>query len=269
MSKIDLSFQNPIMNAAGSLGFSPDFKSRIDLSNFGAFVTNPVSWLPRAPAKGIRTKSFTGGLLLHTGYPNPGMRAVLRHHAKHWARSPIPIIVHLLASDAVTLGRMVQQLEGMEGVMGIEVGLPPEADPNLVDESIQAAVGELPVILRLPLESVLSIHGRTPLLEVITSRGISAVSLAPPRGTVADRDGSLVSGRLYGPAQGPLVLTVVKHLVGLFPAVIAGGGIYTCTDVDILLAAGAMAVQLDTVLWSGGLIPYSSKTSIGRSEMGA
>jgi dihydroorotate dehydrogenase len=146
-----------------------------------------------------------------------------------------------------------QRLEGVEGVMGIEVGLPPEVDHDLVSEMSRAAIGELPVILRLPLEVVMGDQRRSRALEAVGKSGVSAISLAPPRGAIRIEDGSTVTGRLYGPAQLPLVLAAVRSLAGLDLPVIAAGGAYSDVDVETLLAAGTMAVQLDTVLWRGGL----------------
>ncbi|MEK6222795.1 MAG: hypothetical protein N2D54_11170, partial [Chloroflexota bacterium] len=85
------------MNAAGMLGFSPD-----KLSVFpgqGAFITNPISLRQRKPAYGERMLNFPGGILLHTGHPNPGLSAVIKQHAGKWVKSNLPIIVHLLFSS--------------------------------------------------------------------------------------------------------------------------------------------------------------------------
>jgi hypothetical protein len=237
MAKTDLFFSTPIMNAAGILGFSPDPKTPVD------------SLTPRTPAKGVRYLPFSGGFLLHTGYPNPGLKVVLRGHARRWARSPVPVIVHLLVQDANTLGKMVQRLEGVEGVMGIEIGLPPDIDPSQLQELVQAAIGELAVIVRLPFEAVAGTRANTPLLDTLTGSGASAISLAPPRGTLATPDGNLISGRLYGPSLFPLVLAAVVKLAGFGLPVIAAGGVYSQNDIEILLSAGATAVQLDAVLW--------------------
>ena len=54
MPKFDLDLKTPIMNAAGSLGFVLDPNAPIDLSQMGAFVTNPISLSKRTPARGPR-----------------------------------------------------------------------------------------------------------------------------------------------------------------------------------------------------------------------
>src|SRR4030043_761294 len=97
MSKHDLAIDPPLMNAAGSLGFSPDLYSPMDWSRMGAFVTNPISLMPRTPARGKRFIAYPGGFLLHTGFPNPGLSHVLRRYAAQWSRSTIQGMVHPLA----------------------------------------------------------------------------------------------------------------------------------------------------------------------------
>lgn len=227
------------MNAAGTLGFSPDPKGPVDLLQFGAFVTNPISHTARTPARGVRFRSYPGGFLLHSGLPNPGLRATIKRHSKRWAYSPIPVVIHLLALDPLSLAHMIERFETMDGVMGIEVGLPPEITPDTAFEFAQAAQGELPAILRLPLEQA------EELAQAVMEAGASAVSLGAPRGKLG------ISGRMYGPAVFPLALRVVEKLAGLEIPVIGAGGVYQAQDVDAMLEAGAGAVQVDTVLWRG------------------
>jgi dihydroorotate dehydrogenase (NAD+) catalytic subunit len=103
----------------------------------------------------------------------------------------------------------------------------------------------LNVVARVELSQVLE------LAPALARAGASAVSLAPPRGALPEPDGVLFSGRLYGPAVFPQSLYAVKELVRAGVPVIAGGGVYSPADVKALLAAGALAVQLDTALWRG------------------
>ena len=82
MPKRDLELHSPWMNATGMLGFAPNPRGQVALDKLGAFVTNPVSLRPRAPAQNRALLPFPGGFLLHTGWPNPGLRAVLRRSAE-------------------------------------------------------------------------------------------------------------------------------------------------------------------------------------------
>jgi dihydroorotate dehydrogenase len=99
--------------------------------------------------------------------------------------------------------------------------------------------------------------------------GAAAVSLAAPRGMLplpprfvsagaplsANGEGELVMGRLFGPSLFPRTLAVVHAAARLGLPVIGGGGVYKREQAEVLKEAGAMAVQLDAVLWRGG---YSS-----------
>ena len=250
MPKFDLVLDYPVMNAAGMLGFAPDPHGPVELANMGAFITNPVSLAPRSPADRARLLNFPGGFLLHTGYPNPGLKCVMRRFSRLWARSPLPVIVHLLAQEAAEISEMVRMLEGVEGVMGIEIGLPPLATPQLASEFIQAALGELPVVIRIPPEQV------NELAPILLKPGASAASLAPPRGalpeSVYDSVPAISRGRLYGPAIFPLALAAVQILAASGIPTIGAGGIYHQEQVEVMLAAGAQSVQLDAVLWRGG-----------------
>jgi dihydroorotate dehydrogenase (NAD+) catalytic subunit len=243
MPKYDLSLTPPIMNAAGFLGFAPAPRGGLDLPQLGAFVTNPVSLKRRTPAQGARFLPFPGGFLLHTGHPNPGLKQLIRHSARHWARSSLPLIVHLLAENTEEVAQMVKRLETVEGVRGIELGIPPEADLRMVIEMVEAAIGELPLIVRLPMERALELG------KGIVQDDIFALSLAPPRGALPDTDGHLVHGRLYGPAIFPLALEITQKLASFGRPVFAAGGVHSPQDAQLLLSCGATAVQLDSVLW--------------------
>ena len=243
--KFDLVFPTPLMNAAGSLGFAPDMRRMSSLGELGAFVTNPVSLSPRSPAQSRGLIAFSGGFLLHSGYPNPGLKAVIRRYALRWARADMPVIVHLLAQGEDEISSMVSRLENVDGVSAVEIGLPPDTSKELAIRLIQAGIGELPVIARLPLERAQE------LAELVSQAGTAAVSLSPPRGAIPAPDGGLLRGRLYGPAIYPQALLVVQALARSGIPVIGGGGVYRHADAEAMLSAGALAVQLDSVLWRG------------------
>jgi len=238
-NKYDLSFNPPVMNAAGMLGFAPG-KHSLPL---GAFVTNPISLYARKPAQGTRFIPYQGGFLLHTGFPNPGIMRVVKEYARSWAAAQIPIIVHLLAQDKAEIMEMVARLEHVEGITGIEIGIPPDADSGLVHRMGLAALGEFPVILRLPFDAALS------TVQAACDSGALLVSMAAPRGNLPDPQGEIIAGRLYGPGILPLALRTIQRWTDIGAAVIGAGGVFNPADVTAMLSAGVAAVQVGPAFW--------------------
>lgn len=234
----------PVMNAAGSLGFAPELRAALPWEEFGAFVTNPISLRPRKPASGQRWQEFPGGVLLHSGHPNPGFQQVLSQYAARWAYSPLPVIVHLLASAPEEIQTCVLQLEIIENVCAVEIGFPYSVDGYEAGEVISAALGEIPVIARLPITRSLE------LAPGMLEAGAAAVSLAAPRGCLPMGE-SFMHGRMYGPGVYPLALQTVADLHAMQVSVIAAGGIYQHHQIVELHRAGAWAVQIDLALWRG------------------
>jgi dihydroorotate dehydrogenase len=228
------------MNAAGTLGYAPPAEWPL-AQPLGAFVTNPVSRRPRTPAALRGCVSYPGGLLLHSGLPNPGFHAVLRAHARRWSQAGRPIWVHLIpASPAETL-EMVQELEQIEGIGAVEIGLEPEGDGSAALELLAAGAGELPVVAALSLSAA-----GQPWLTKLNVAGVSGITLSAPRGKLPG-----LSGRLYGPALFPQMYEALQTLRPLGLPLIAGCGIYTQADAQACLAGGAAAVQVDLALWKG------------------
>lgn len=237
--KRDLCFSNPIMNAAGLLGFSPDKR---EIEGFGAFVTNPISLRPRAPAAQPAVFEFPGGFLLHTGLPNPGLAAALKKYAATWNRAALPIVVHLMVERPVETASMLRTLEDIENVVAVELGFPPLEEDDLIFSNLQLCAGELPLIFSLPAVQILRLGPR------LIKGGAAALGMARPRGALM-RGGRLVEGRLYGMSLFPRALELVRSAAILGLPLIAAGGVWTKQDAADMLSAGAIAVQADASLW--------------------
>lgn len=249
MFRQDLSLDSPWMNAAGMLGFTLSGPARERWTApepMGAFVTNPVSLAPRTPAGERSLLAFPGGVLMHSGLPNPGLTRVLRKYGERWAQSNLPIWVHLIGTNPDEVHQMVRRLEGVEGVGAVELGLPPDVRGDAALAFVEAAFGELPLVVHIPL-----IAAGEPWLKELAGLGASALTLGAPRGTLLTDTGRPVNGRLFGPANFPFMLSAVQSARRLGIPVIAGSGIYRKQDAQALRDAGAWAVQLDTVLWRG------------------
>jgi dihydroorotate dehydrogenase len=242
--KRDLYFSKPLMNAAGSLGFVPDFRSLGDFGSlFGAFVTNPFSLRPRVPAARPEVIEYPGGFLLHTGLPNPGFQAGLKKYFAKWSRSELPIIVHLMADRPEETQKMVRALETQENVMAVELGFAPLLANDIILLTLEMCLGELPLIFSLPIEQVLSLGPR------LIQDGAQAISIAMPRGALPKPDSPLITGRLYGPSVFPRTLETVYSAARLGLPTIGAGGVWTKENAGAMLSAGALAVQVDAALW--------------------
>ena len=243
MSKRDLIFPKPLMNAAGMLGFAPDFHAPVSWDDFGAFVTNPLSLRPRVAASQPALIEYSGGFLLHSGLPNPSLNATLKKYARRWSDSPLPIIVHLMADRPEETKQMVQMLESVDNVMAVELGFAPLLANDILLLTLEMSIGELPLIFCLPSEQILSLGPR--LIEA----GADAISIAAPRGALTAIGGELIEGRLFGPSLLPQSLAIVHSAAKLGLPVIGAGGVYSKDDVEAMLTAGALAVQMDAKLW--------------------
>src|SRR5688572_1560267 len=248
--KRDLYFSKPLMNAAGSLGFAPDSRAGISLDSVGAFVTNPFSLRPRKPAAQPEVIEYPGGFLLHTGLPNPGFNAGIKRYASRWDKADVPVIVHLMADRPEETQHMVQMLETHENVMAAELGFAPLLANDILLLTLEMCLGELPLIFSLPVEQVLSLGPR------LIQGGAQAISISAPRGALpllreeGTRGIDLITGRLYGPSLFPRALETVYSAAKLGLPMIGAGGVWTKENADAMLAAGALAVQVDAALWN-------------------
>ncbi len=258
MFKQDLTFSTPYMNAAGTMGFAPDYRAPAPWESFGAFVTNPLSLRARKPTVKPTVIEYLGGFLLHTGLPNPGLSAAIKKYARRWADSRLPVIVNLMADRPEESMRMVQSLEGRENIAAVELGFAPLLADDILLMTIEMCLGELPLIVSLPVEQVLSLGPR------VIQEGAAAISLAVPRGALAPAPSPFgrgesvveewVTGRLSGPALFPQALLTVRDAVQSNLPVIGAGGVGSKENADAMLSVGALAVQVDASLWKNGSV---------------
>jgi dihydroorotate dehydrogenase (NAD+) catalytic subunit len=252
MPKQELAFRTKITNYAGMLGYSPDPRKTPFVNDLGAFFTNPVSLFPRLPAETRCAIPFPGGVLLHSGYPNPGLVKVIQKHQKQWQSSTIPVILHIMVDDENGLEKVLRILEDAPGPSGLEISFKPGSDLQMMARSLRVAATEWPVIAQLDIGQMSS------LLPMIGSEELSAVSFSPMRGSLpavsSAKADSLVTGRMFGAALYPQALTWLKQAITFGVPVIASGGVTTGEQVDQMLNAGAIAVQLDTAFWKSGSV---------------
>lgn len=245
--KYGLPLPRPVMPAAGVFGYGEAYRDLVEYERLGAVVTHPVSLRSRRAAHGPRFAAHGEQLLVHTGLPNAGLKRVLREQSALWARLPVPVILHLLATTPDEVARASERLAGARNVLGIELGLD---DGTPVEEALAlldaARAGGLPVVVRLPFDGV------ERLALPLADAGADALTLtAPPRARLPLAGSEeLLQGRLYGRALLPLLLhrlaTWAPHLS---VPLIAAGGIATPEEARACLDLGATALQIDALLW--------------------
>ncbi len=230
------------MNASGFGGFLPQHNSEGTVP-MGGFVTNPVSLLPRSPSLTRAVLPYPGGFMLHTGIPYPGMKAVLKAYAHKWTNLSLPLWIHLHAATPFEVQTMVRQLEETQSVSAVELGLPYDASPKSQFEMIEAAAGELPFFVCVPLD-----RAEPAMIEKIAGLGADGVVISAPRGMMLHY-GKCRQGRLYGPGLHPQLMAALHHLRGLNIPLIAGCGIFSVEHGEAALKAGAVALQVDAWMW--------------------
>ncbi len=266
--KRGLTLRGPVLNAAGTLGFAVEAEGVIDLDALGGFVTNPFTFESRGPAGAPNAAAVAGGVVLHTGLPNPGVKAGIRRFALDWdrvfGRRGIPVIVHLAATRAHEVRRAVELIERVDVVAGLELGLRDDSAPAEFTQMVHAARGNLPLVVRLPLDRAET------LAPLAVRAGADALCIgAPPRWRPegVPTEGQPRSGRVYGSSVRERMLAGVAAVaaLGLDVPHIAGGGVLTSGDVDAALLAGAVAVQADLALWRAQALGPSLNASAGGS----
>lgn len=252
-SKVGLALSNPVMIAAGCGGYGPNYQPLLDLPSFGALVTNPITLRPRRGPVQPRLVETTAGFVLATGDQNPGVKKVLQQYGPAWSRLGLPVIAHLPADEPDNLRRTARALCSAEPGMGglvaaLELGVPLTATPQDARRWLRAIQADclLPVLVKLPLVAA------EIMAEMVVAAGGDALVIgAPPlAAAVAPGTGQVVHGCLYGPALHALALAqlhLIRQLVDV--PLVAAGGIHSPADARAFLAAGAAAVQIDSLLF--------------------
>lgn len=249
--KRGLTLRGPVLNAAGTLGFAIEAEGIVDFERLGGFITNPITFESRGPANAPNAAATAEGIALHTGIPNPGIKAALRRFTPDWervfGRQGLPVIVHLAATRPVEVRRAVEWIERVDVVAGLELGLRDDLNASEMTEVVHAARGNVPLVVRLPIDKA------ERFAPIAARAGADALCVgAPPRWrSSAPSPDQPRSGRLYGVSVFEATLAAVRAVaaLGLDTPIVGAGGVTDRARLDALLEAGAVAAQIDLALW--------------------
>lgn len=243
-----LTLATPVIAAAGCFGYGVEYARSVAIERMGAIVTRTTTLLPQRPGRAPRIIETAAGVLCVGPWPNPGIETVLARHTPRWAEWRTPIILSIGGESAGEYGQLAGAIEGVEGIAGLEMVLPPEAGRAVAIVLAVRRATPLPLLAKLPL---LETAALVMLANALAEAGADALTLfAPPIGTQIDPvSGEQATGWLCGPAVLPLTL---RALVEVAPQItlpiIACGGIASGVHAQQAMVAGAQAVQIGAAL---------------------
>ena len=259
----------PLLNASGCLdAFTAPGVAR----QFDAFVTKTVTPLPREGNPPPRIAETDYGMLNSIGLQNPGLEAFARESLPLLAALGVQVWVSVGGFSARDYAEICERLDHEAAVSVIELNLScpnVEEAPETAAEIVTAARG----VTSKPLYAKLSpatwdiaenaravaAAGADGLSLVNTIRGLALES------TMRQPKLARGAGGYSGPALRPISLACVEACARAVSLPIVGmGGVRTGEDVVDLVATGAGAVALGTILFSD---PFASGRI--RAELGS
>jgi dihydroorotate dehydrogenase (NAD+) catalytic subunit len=258
-----VTFQNPIVLAAGTAAYGREIADVIGLDELGGIVTKAVSVSPRAGAPSPRVAEFDGGMINAIGLANPGVDAVRDEHlpwlARHLTRART--IVNVVGSSEEDFPTVIERLgpdaryDAVElnvscpnvRAGGIEFGADPKTLAAVVRGSRNAT--DRPIFVKLsPTLADVGLAARTAVDA--GADGITVVNTLP--GLVIDVDHrrpalGFGTGGVSGPGLLPVgVLATWKVRNAVSVPVMGVGGVSTATDALQYILAGASLVAIGT-----------------------
>ena len=264
----DVTFQNPILLAAGTAGFGREVTGVIDLDALGGIVTKAVTPEPRRGHPGPRVAEFRGGMLNAVGLANPGLDAVATHDlpwlARRCERSGTRIIVNVAGATVADYVRVIERLTPLDAIAAFEInascpntsagGLEFGAEPGGLTELVRACRRASSRPLSVKLSPVLP--DLPSMARVAQAEGAQAVTLVNTVPGMLDGRLGNGTGGLSGPALLPVGVLATRRVaeqVGI--PVIGVGGVRSAADAREYLAAGASLVAIGTAALADPRVP--------------
>ncbi len=274
-----LMLKNPVMTASGTFGYGTEDSHLFDIQKLGAIVCKGTTLEPRDGNPQPRIAETPSGMLNSIGLENIGIAALIKDKAPVWAGWQVPVIVNIAGETVEEYARVAGQLDGVDGISGIEVNI---SCPNIkaggaefgvspgtaarVTEAVRKATS-LPVLVKLTpnapdiaeVARAVAGAGADALTLINTLMGM-AIDIHKRRPVLGN-----VTGGLSGPAIKPVALYMVYEAAGAVDIPVIGcGGITTATDTLEFIMAGASAVQVGTAGFSNPRVPLDVLEGIER-----
>jgi len=266
-----LTFQNPIVLAAGTAAYGHELDGVVDLAALGGLVTKAVSPEPREGAPAPRVAEFDGGMINAVGLANPGVAAVRAEHLP-WLARELPAVrklANIVGFAVEEFAAVIEQLElslaaeaagALDGFElnvscpnvkagGMEFGADPEALRQVVVRARAATRRPLFVKLSPALPDI----ARTAQIAIDAGAdGLTLVNTIP--GLVIDVERrrpalGFGTGGVSGTALLPVGVLATWKVRRVVKAPLVGlGGVSSAEDALQYMIAGATLVGVGTAM---------------------
>ncbi|HLN77064.1 MAG TPA: hypothetical protein VK204_08445 [Nocardioidaceae bacterium] len=258
----EVQLASPVMVAAGCAGTGRELEPFLDLGQVGGLVTRSVTLDPRSGEAPPRAVETPAGVLSDTGLQGPGLQGFLATELPWLAQRRVRTVVSIAGQNLGEWAELARRVGLSPGVTAVEVNLAWPPDSAAARDSYQAAKilaavrrdmpRGIPVLAKVaPL-----VHSVVDVSRAAVEAGADAIvvghglpGMALDRATLrpALRGGN---GFLSGPALNAVALRCVWEVHAALPEVdlVGSGGVRTGFDALAMLAAGARAVQVGSVV---------------------
>lgn len=268
-----ITFQNPIVLAAGTAAYGREIADVVDLERMGGLVTKAVSREPRKGAPPLRVGEFRGGMINAVGLANPGVEAV-RASDMPWLAANVRnarVLVNVVGFEVGEFADVVARLDDSAGIDGYELNV---SCPNVKaggmefgasPEALRAVVSGARQVTRRPLFVKLSptLSDIVGAARVAVEAGADAITLVNTMpGLVIDVErrrpalgfgGGGVSGRALLPVG--VLATWKVHRAALGVPLMGLGGVESASDALQYMMAGASLVGMGTAALRDPRVP--------------
>ena len=266
-----LTFQNPIVLAAGTAAYGHELHGVVDLAALGGLVTKAVSPEPREGAPAPRVAEFRGGMINAVGLANPGVAAVRAEHLP-WLARELPAVRKLANIVGFAIEEFAEVIEQLElslaaesagALDGFELnvscpnvkagGMEFGADPDALRDVVSRARGVTRRPLFVKLSPALPDIARTAQIAVDAGAdGLTLVNTIP--GLVIDVERrrpalGFGTGGVSGTALLPVGVLATWKVRRVVKAPLVGiGGVSSAQDALQYMIAGASLVGVGTAM---------------------
>lgn len=258
---------NPVMTASGCAAAGRELAQFFDVADLGAIVTKSIMRFARAGRPTPRMVETPSGMLNSIGLQGPGIDAFLARDLPWLVQQNARPVVSIAGSTVDEFAELARRVANSPGVSALEVniscpnvenrGLVFACDPLQASRVIEAVRPHVPQGLPMFAKLTPDVTSIVGVAESVMDAGADGVTMINTLlGMALDPDTLRpalggVTGGLSGPAIRPVAVRAVHQVHAVMPEVpvIGVGGVRTGYDALELIAAGATAVQVGTVIF--------------------